>query len=94
MPLDQMRRYFELSGQGKGSAPALKNLLETQREVLVDRLAQMRWHLEYVERKIDYWAAVESGDDKAVAGIVQDLEQRIRHQGRKANGIHLREEQS
>ena len=94
MPLDQMRRYFELAAQGKRSAPALKGLLETQRDLLEDRLVQMRWHLEYVERKIAYWAAVESGDDQAASRIVQDLEFRVKQNGRKANGIHRRENRS
>jgi DNA-binding transcriptional MerR regulator len=94
MPLDQMRRYFELSSEGQRAAPALRNLLETQRDVLEDRIAQMRWHLEYVERKIEYWTAVESGDEAATAKIVRDLEQQIRDHGPRANGIHQREEAS
>lgn len=37
MPLDQMRRYFTLSGKGRAAAPELRALLEEQQEVLQDR---------------------------------------------------------
>lgn len=73
MSLDQMRRYFELAEKGKGAAAALRELLETQRRILGERLAQMRWHQDYVERKIGYWAAIESGDTQGAGKIAHDL---------------------
>lgn len=83
MPLDQMRRYFDLSSRGRTAAPELKDLLQTQRGVLEERLQQMRWHLEYVDRKIAYWGAVESGDDQGALAIARELNGRIREYGRR-----------
>jgi hypothetical protein len=73
-----MRRYVELSGKGRRAAPELKALLQRQRDVLEERLAQMRWHLEYVDRKVDYWTAIEAGDEGGAADVVSDLERRVR----------------
>lgn len=78
LPLAAMRRYVELSGKGRRAAPELRALLERQRDVLEERLSQMRWHLEYVNRKVDYWAAIEAGDEGGAADVVRDLERRAR----------------
>ncbi len=83
MPLDQMRRYFELSSRGQSAAPALRDLLKTQRGVLEARLEQMRCHLEYVDRKIAYWGAVEAGDDSGAREIARELDRCIREYGRR-----------
>jgi len=73
LPLDQMRRYFTLAGRGAAAAPELRALLEEQQVVLEDRLEQMRRHLNYVERKIAYWRAVEAQDDREAAAIAREL---------------------
>ncbi len=77
MSLDQMRRYFMLSGKGRSAAPAMRELLETQRQILEERLDQMRWHQEYVERKIAYWGAVEAGNTEGAEAIVTELTRRM-----------------
>jgi DNA-binding transcriptional MerR regulator len=78
MSLDQMRRYFALAEQGENAAPALRELLEIQRQILEERLEQMRWHQEYVSRKIDYWGAVETGNRAGAEDIARDLTHRVR----------------
>lgn len=82
MPLDQMRRYFVLSERGSSAAPELRLLLETQRGLLEERLEQMRWHLDYVGRKIAYWGAVEAGNPERARAIARELEGRVREHGR------------
>jgi DNA-binding transcriptional MerR regulator len=44
MPLDQMRRYFELASQGAAGAPELIALLENQQIALQERVEQMQRH--------------------------------------------------
>ena len=78
MPLEQMRRYFELIPQGKAAAPQLQALLEAQQRVLEQRLQQMQQHMDYIKHKIAYWRAIESQDDQAVAEIVKKLAHQIR----------------
>ena len=72
MPLDQMRRYFELASQGAAAAPQLIALLEDQQLALRERLEQMRRHTDYVRHKIAYWRAIEAHDDQA-ADIARKL---------------------
>jgi len=76
MPLDQMRRYFELASQGAAAAPQLQALLENQRNALERRLHEMHRHLEYVTHKIAYWRAVEAQDDGA-ADLARQLAGRL-----------------
>src|SRR6185312_8166420 len=76
MPLDQMRRYFELASQGAAAAPQLQALLEEQRTALEHRLEQMHRHLEYVTHKIAFWRAVKAHDDGA-ADIARQLAGRL-----------------
>ncbi|MEP7177027.1 MAG: MerR family transcriptional regulator [Gemmatimonadales bacterium] len=73
MPLDQMRRYFKLAARGRGAAHSLRALLEEQACELEDRMRAMQGHREYVRRKIDYWKAVEAGQDTAAQAIADEL---------------------
>jgi DNA-binding transcriptional MerR regulator len=73
MPLDQMRRYFELVGQGASAAPLQHAMLVAQRKVLEGRLGELQGHLEYLDRKIAYWRAVESGDTRRAAAIAEEI---------------------
>lgn len=73
MPLDQMRRYFELAAQGQAAAPQLQALLEAQERVLEERLQQMQRHLKYVGRKIAYWRAVAARDEQTASDILAQL---------------------
>ncbi len=77
MPLERMRRYFELLEQGASAAPLQHAMLAAQREVLQRRLHDLRGHLDYLERKIRYWRAVEAGDQAAADAIAQEILSRI-----------------
>jgi DNA-binding transcriptional MerR regulator len=79
MPLDQMRRYFELMEQGASAAPLQHAMLADQRKVLEDRLAALRRHIDYLDRKIAYWQAVESGDTERAAAIAERFFHTLRH---------------
>ncbi len=61
MPLERMRRYFELLAQGASAAPLQHEMLVAQRAVLQERLRELEDHLRYLDRKIDYWQAVRDG---------------------------------
>ena len=76
MPLDQMRRYFDLASQGATAAPELIALLEDQQVALRQRLEQLQRHVEYVRHKIAYWRAIEAHDGQA-ADIARSLAGRI-----------------
>lgn len=73
VPLEQMRRYFELMGQGASAAPLQHAMLRRQRAVLEARLTELRSHLEYLDHKIAYWSAVEAGDTERAAGIAEAI---------------------
>ena len=73
MPLERMRRYFELLERGARAAPLQHELLVAQREVLQDRLRELEGHLRYLDRKIDYWQAVRDGDRARAAEIAARL---------------------
>jgi DNA-binding transcriptional MerR regulator len=73
MPVDGMRRYFELVDQGATAAPLQYAMLQEQRGVLEQRMRELRGHLEYLDRKIEYWRAVEAGDASAAAEIADRL---------------------
>jgi MerR family transcriptional regulator, aldehyde-responsive regulator len=73
MPLEQMRRYFALAARGRGAAHELRALLVEQEAALEERMQGMRRHLSYVRRKIDYWKALEAGQDAAARRIADEL---------------------
>jgi DNA-binding transcriptional MerR regulator len=87
MPLDQMRRYFELAARGAAAAPQLQALLEEQRAELEHRIEQMHRHLEYVTHKIAYWRAIEAHDDGA-AELARQLAGRILAEAQRPAGSH------
>lgn len=73
IPLEGMRRYFELLGQGETDAALQHEMLVAQREVLQERLRQLEGHRPYLDRKIDYWRAVERGDPARADAIVAQI---------------------
>ena len=77
LPLDQMRRYFTLAARGRSAASALRELLEEQEDALEARMQTMQRHREYVRRKIDYWRALEAGDERAAKAIAAELACRV-----------------
>lgn len=93
MPLDQMRRYFELvevvtrrsprhaprrSPKRSPQRSPQRELLEEHREVLHERLRAMQDHLDYLEHKIAFWRAKEEGDDETAATIASELSRRYK----------------
>lgn len=79
MPLEQMRRYFALAARGRSAAPALRDLLRDQEQALEGRIRAMQQHLTYVRRKIDYWKALEAGQDAAARRIADELARQPRN---------------
>ena len=78
MPIEQMRRYFELRDEGDQAAPELQALLAAHLEELERRMAELQAHMHYVERKIAYWHAVEAQDAQTAAGIAREVEELVR----------------
>lgn len=78
MPVDQMRRYFELRSEGTGSAAELQGLLSAHLQELHRRMAALQRHIRYVELKIEYWHAVESHDEQTAATIASEVEELVR----------------
>jgi hypothetical protein len=73
MPLERMRRYFELIERGARAAPLQLEMLGAQREVLQERLRELEGHLRYLDGKIDYWQAVQDGDRARAAEVAARL---------------------
>ena len=73
MPLAQMRRYFELLSRGAAAAPLQLELLVAQRAVLQARRRELDGHLDYLDGKVAYWQAIESGDRSLAADIASRL---------------------
>lgn len=73
MPLSQMRRYFELIAQGKQASPKLQELLMKQKQVLEERMEQIKQHVQYVDYKIAYWQAIENDDFKEAEEVVEKI---------------------
>ena len=78
MPIDQMRRYFELRSRGADAAGAQQTLLATHLEELHRRMAALQAHIEYVEHKIAYWRAVEAQDEREAARIARETQELVR----------------
>jgi DNA-binding transcriptional MerR regulator len=52
MPIRDIRRYAELVREGEGNEQERLTLLREHRAAVLDRLAEVRGHLAFVERKI------------------------------------------
>jgi DNA-binding transcriptional MerR regulator len=66
MSIDDMRMYLALLKDGKAAADQQLALFEAQKKALEQELAQKQEHLRYLEHKVAYWKAVQSGDDARV----------------------------
>ncbi len=62
MSIDGMRMYSALLKQGDVVADAQLALFEEQKSILEQEMLQKQKHLHYLEQKIAYWKAVQSGD--------------------------------
>lgn len=69
MSIDAMRTYFALLKDGKAAADQQLALFEAQKQALEHELAQKQEHLRYLEHKVAFWKAVQSGDDAKVQEI-------------------------
>lgn len=69
MSIDGMRMYFALLKKGDEAADQQLALFEEQRKMLEQELAQKQKHLRYLEQKVAFWKAVQSGDDAKVREI-------------------------
>jgi DNA-binding transcriptional MerR regulator len=78
MPIEQMRRYFELRSRGAGAAAEQQALLAAHLEELHRRMAALQAHVEYVEHKIAYWRAVEAQDEREAARIARETQELVR----------------
>ncbi len=63
MPIRTIRRYAELVQAGRGNEQERLALLETHRDEVLGRLAEIRQHLQLIDHKIDvYRGRLEAGD--------------------------------
>ncbi len=77
MPIEQMRRYFELRAGGAAAAAEQQALLAEHLDELQRRRAALQDHIHYVERKIDYWRAVEAHDESGAARIAREARELV-----------------
>jgi DNA-binding transcriptional MerR regulator len=80
MSIEDMRMYFALLKDGKAAADQQLALFEAQKQALEQELAQKQKHLRYLEQKVTFWKAVQSGDDakareigEITAGIAKQI---------------------
>jgi DNA-binding transcriptional MerR regulator len=78
MPIEQMRRYFELRSRGADAAAAQQALLAAHLQELQRRMAALQAHIAYVEHKIAYWCAVEAHDEPEAARIARETQELVR----------------
>jgi Predicted transcriptional regulators len=71
MSIDDMRKYFTLLKDGRAAADQQLALFEGQKKALEQELAQKQEHLRYLEQKVAFWKAVQSGDDAQVREIAE-----------------------
>ena len=69
MSIEAMRTYVALLKKGSVAAEQQLALFEAQRKALEQEIAQKQEHLRYLEHKVAYWKAVQSGDDAKVREI-------------------------
>ncbi|GAC1368756.1 MAG: hypothetical protein NVS2B12_26310 [Ktedonobacteraceae bacterium] len=71
MSIEDMRTYFALLKDGKAAADQQLALFEAQKKALEQELAQKHEHLRYLEHKVAFWKAVQSGDGAKVREIAE-----------------------
>ncbi len=78
MPIEQMRHYFALRARGADAAAEQQALLTAHLQELHRRMAALQHHIQYVDRKIDYWHAIELQDEPAAARIALEVHELAR----------------
>ena len=71
MSIDAMREYLNNGHRGAAAAGEQINLLDKQRTRLLEEAHFMQLRQRYVDVKIEYWKAVEAGDDDKIAEMKQ-----------------------
>lgn len=69
MSIDSMREYLGNRVRGAAAAEEQINLLHKQRTRLLEEAHFMQLRQRYVDIKIEYWKAVEAGDDEKITEI-------------------------
>jgi DNA-binding transcriptional MerR regulator len=77
MPIEDMRRYSELSFEDPKNADELLRILEKQRSVLDERREQIEETIGYVEIKIAYLKALASGDERKAGRALKKMLKRL-----------------
>lgn len=72
MSIEDMRRYVANGALGRAAAEEQIELLTAQREQLAREAELIAVRQRYVELKIDYWWAVEAGDDARVERLSRE----------------------
>jgi DNA-binding transcriptional MerR regulator len=86
MPIEDMRRYSELSFEDPRNADELLRILEKQRSVLEERRAQIEETIGYVELKIVYLKAVSSGDERKAGNALKKMLKKLDSIAARAGG--------
>lgn len=69
MSIESMKTYLGNRTRGVQAAQEQISLLDTQRTRLLEEAHFMQLRQRYVDVKIDYWKAVEAGDEQQIAAI-------------------------
>ncbi len=77
MPIEDMRRYGELSFEDPKDAPELLAILKKQRKVLLGRKEHIEETIRYVDLKTRFLTAVASGDEKRIASAMKRFMQNL-----------------
>ncbi len=77
MPIEDMRRYVQLSFEDPRNANELLQILEKQRTVLEERRSQIEETIGYVDLKTNYLKALVSGDEQKAAASMKRMMKRL-----------------
>lgn len=61
LSIEEMREYLDMCLEGESSIPARKAFLAEKREKLVERLAEVRASIDYIDRKQGFYDDVLAG---------------------------------
>lgn len=70
MSLEDMKCYLALCLQGKSSIPARKEILQTQRELLLKKMEDLQEAIAYIDWKQNYYDEVLAGKIKYTSNLI------------------------
>ncbi|MDO5299188.1 MAG: MerR family transcriptional regulator [Clostridia bacterium] len=70
MSIEDMKKYLELCRQGRRSIPERKRILAGQREVLIEKMEDLKRNLAYIDWKQGYYDDVLSGKAEYTSHII------------------------